>query len=175
MAQVLGAAAATWGGAAVGGLTAANLTSISAGIAGAVARGATLTTTMVGGAAAGPAIIVTAALQIAIQGIIKVVGDSEFEKKLYEAADDARQNWSVTSLMNTDEDTGGSAGMAMGTVTNLAALLAGGTTEGAVSTVSTEIGALPGGGFLVVEPVPTIDPSQIITLPPNIIVPEGRQ
>jgi filamentous hemagglutinin family protein len=175
MAQVLGAAAATWAGATVGGLTAANLTSISAGIAGAVARGATLTTSMVGGAAAGPAIIVTAALQIAVQGIIKVVSDAEFEKKLYEAADDARQNWSVTSLMNTDEKTGGSAELAIGTATNLAALLAGGTTPGAVSTVSTNVGPLPGGGFLIVDPVPTIDPSQIVTLPPNIIMQGDKQ
>jgi filamentous hemagglutinin family protein len=170
MAHVLGAAAASWAGASVGGLTGANITTISTGIASAISRGATLTTSMVGGAAAGPAIIVTAALQIAVQGIIKVVSDAEFEKKLYEAADNARRNWSVTSLMNTDEKTGGSAEMAIGTATNLAALLAGGTTEGAVSTVSTHVDPLPGGGFLIVEPVPTIDPSQIVTLPSNIIM-----
>ncbi|SNS56364.1 MBG domain-containing protein [Sphingopyxis indica] len=170
MARVLGAAGSAWVGAGVGGVAAANITEISVGLATQVARYGASTTGAAGSAFAGPLVIVTTALQIAVSGIVKVVNDSQFEDKLYEAAEQSRSNMSITQMLGSSDN----PALQMGTVANLAALLSGGTTEGAVSTTSTEIGPLPGGGMVIEQPPIVLDPSKIMTLETTTVTnPDG--
>jgi len=169
LARVLGGAGSAWAGASVGSITGANIAQISAGVGRLAAQGGS-TIGAASTAFTGPLVIVTTALQIAVSGLVKVVNDSQFEDKLYEAAERSRSNMSITQMLGDSDN----PALQMGTVANLAALLSGGTTEGAVSTTSTEIGPLPGGGLVIEQPPIVLDPSKIMTLETTTVTnPDG--
>ena len=160
--QVLTAAGTTMAGFAGGGALAANLTNISVGIATNLARGITTSTTgAAAGAFTGPAIIITTALQVAVQGILKIAHDANFEKNLRKAADETRQSRSFTSLMHGEGGKG--EAIAGATMASLAGLLSQGSSGGAYAAVSNPPISV------IVDPM-VLNPTPIQVRPNTIIV-----
>lgn len=115
----------------VGSMLGANLRTISYGIA----RGLMTPTSVIGSTVAGPATVVTMALQVAIQGALKIAKDANFEKNLLKAAEETRQKESFISLMSGSSPD--EKAIAAVTMANLADIMATGNSEDAYAAIST--------------------------------------